>query len=40
AHEKALGEAYGQVPNKDGELVPRVRVKVVDKDAMIEASRS
>jgi ferredoxin--NADP+ reductase len=40
AHEKALGEAYGQVPNKEGELVPRVRVKVVDKDAMIEASRS
>jgi ferredoxin--NADP+ reductase len=40
AHEKSLGEAYGPVVGKDGEPAPRLRVKVVEKDAMIEVSRS
>lgn len=40
AHEKSLGEAFGEVHGKDGALVPRLRVKVVDKEAMIEVSRA
>ncbi len=40
AHEKALGAAFGEVAGKDGTLAPRARVKVVEKDAMIEVSRT
>ena len=40
AHEKSLGEAYGTVVGKDGTEGPRPRVKVVEKDVMIEVSRS
>jgi ferredoxin--NADP+ reductase len=39
-HEKALGAAFGEVTGKDGTPVPRLRVKVVDKDAMTQISRS
>ena len=39
AHEKALGEAFGPVVGKDADA-PRLRVKVVEKQAMIEVSRS
>ncbi len=35
AHELSLGEAYGPVGDK-----PRERVKVVDRDTMIEVSRA
>jgi ferredoxin--NADP+ reductase len=38
-HEKSLGEAFGEVTGKDGTAAPRVRVKVVDKDAMTAISR-
>jgi ferredoxin--NADP+ reductase len=40
AHEKALGEAYGAVLHKDGETRPRARVKVVEKQTMIDVSRA
>ncbi|MCW2543391.1 MAG: fpr [Frankiales bacterium] len=40
AHEKSLGEAFGAVVGKDGVEAPRLRVKVVEKDEMIEVSRS
>ncbi len=40
AHEKALGEAFGEVIGKDGAPAPRLRVKVVDKDAMTSISRT
>jgi ferredoxin--NADP+ reductase len=39
-HEKGLGAAFGEVTAKDGALVPRLRVKVVDKDEMTRISRS
>jgi ferredoxin--NADP+ reductase len=38
-HEKSLGAAFGQVSGKDGQPVDRLRVKVVDKDAMTSISR-
>ena len=40
AHERALGAAFGEVTGKDGQLAPRLRVKVVDKDAMTSISRA
>ncbi|HUR13785.1 MAG TPA: pyridine nucleotide-disulfide oxidoreductase, partial [Mycobacteriales bacterium] len=39
-HEKALGAAYGEVVGKDGQPGPRLRVKVVDKDAMTAIARA
>jgi ferredoxin/flavodoxin---NADP+ reductase len=39
AHEKELGAAYGPVPGKDGVEVARERVKVVDRQTMIDVSR-
>jgi ferredoxin--NADP+ reductase len=40
AHEKSLGEAFGPVTGKDGQPGPRLRVKVVDKEAMTTISRA
>jgi ferredoxin--NADP+ reductase len=39
-HERALGAAFGEVVGKDGQPGPRLRVKVVDKDAMTSISRA
>lgn len=39
AHEQALGQAYGPVTYKDGTSGPRERVKVIDREAMLAASR-
>ncbi len=39
AHERSLGEAYGAVAGKDGESA-RERVKVVDRQVMIDVSRA
>jgi ferredoxin--NADP+ reductase len=39
-HERSLGTAFGPVVGKDGEPGPRLRVKVVDKDAMTAISRA
>ncbi|HTL24709.1 MAG TPA: FAD-dependent oxidoreductase [Mycobacteriales bacterium] len=39
-HERALGAAFGDVVGKDGQPGPRLRVKVVDKDAMTSISRA
>jgi len=39
-HERSLGEAFGEVLHKDGESRPRLRVKVVEKDTMIDVSRT
>ncbi len=40
AHEKALGAEYGEVVGKDGTRAPRIRVKVVDREAMTVMSRT
>ena len=40
AHERSLGEAYGEVTGKDGTVAARARVKVVEKAVMTAVSRA
>ena len=40
AHERSLGEAYGEVAGKDGTVAARARVKVVEKAVMTAVSRA